>query len=114
MIDIKLQRDENDKDFDISDNMFIYINQLKMVLLNDGSIMGAPEITNILEEYLYEYNVPDKSKVKYIETLLFNHCTLSSEFPTVIELKKTKGNIRPVYILDINVSNKKNLKFAIK
>jgi hypothetical protein len=112
MVDISV--DSKLDSLEETDPVILYISQIRMVLMNESDIMGATDMSNSLEEMVYDLQFSNKRIKQVVVDLIYKYCTLASDFPTVVNVKRLTGELRDIVIVDININNNKTINFAIK
>lgn len=96
------------------DPIEIYLNQIKMVMSTSQKVMGAAEMNMDLEDEVFNYNVDERTLRDKILRKIYDFCTLSTDFPTTVDVRFFKGTNRDTVLIDINVDARKNLRIFLK
>jgi len=105
----------NSTDDDLTDLLYVYIQEILMVLNTDKTeVLGCPTMTVNLEELVYDINLDESAIQKLILDKLSQYTSLYDNFDTQINVKFAKGTERDVCLIDFSINSEANFSLMIK
>lgn len=97
-----------------SNPIIIYVEQIKMALQSEvGSIMGSDSFFD-LEELVFEQNLNESQIQERIRETISNFCSFYNSFETDINVMFTKGEVRDICLVNININREHNINLYIQ
>jgi hypothetical protein len=114
LFDSKEDQNYRFEDLEITNQLDIYVEQIKMCLESDlGGIMGA-DVTLDLESMVFEDNLDAQTIENKVRNAVSNFCSLYSDYSTNISVAFAKGDIRDICLISITINKIKTVKILIK
>lgn len=100
---------------DHSSELEIVISKILMILkTNKGEVLGDPGFGVNLENYLFTFDLDEHSIKKEITDQISTYITESKLYNINIELKRFRGTVRDLILLDIIIDGRKMAGVLIK
>jgi hypothetical protein len=101
-------------ELDVTDELDLYLNQIKMVFFTSSVVMGAPDLSINLEDLVYSYRLKESELQNKIIEKINKYCSFSVDFPTSVQVKFFKGEIRDIVLIDINIGGIKEINIVLR
>jgi phage baseplate assembly protein W len=110
----------NDFDYDpsimdISNPLQIYLDQIRNILATSkGEVAGASDMGVDLEHFVFDTVVNETHLEQLIYDQIIKYCPLYEDFNTAVNVSFSRGVVRDVCMVDINIDGKQMLQLQIK
>ncbi len=107
--------DYRKSNIDVVDEISIYINQIRNIFSSEeGTVMGAADMTLDLDYYIFETQISADVLKNLIYEKLLRFATYYNKFRTTVNVNYSKGILRDIATIDININDEQTITVFAK
>ena len=100
---------------EINSPLEAYLNQIRNLLFGTvGTVFGASDMPVDLEQYVFSLSVSPQEIERLIYQRIQDYATLSKNFPTTVNVRVQRGDLRPIVTIDFVIEGIRRLGLQIR